>query len=117
MVAEAGVSLGAASVRSARPESPACGGVRLTEATVRFGQGDTPVLNEVVPQALLDLARQDEQRSVPRIAKNRELTRIMEHVVRTLPSTHKLILGDSRQMDAISDESVHLIVTSPPYWT
>jgi site-specific DNA-methyltransferase (adenine-specific) len=29
---------------------------------------------------------------------------------------HKIIIGDSRQMKEISDESVHLIITSPPYW-
>lgn len=29
---------------------------------------------------------------------------------------HTLINGDSRQMNELSDESVHLIVTSPPYW-
>jgi len=29
---------------------------------------------------------------------------------------HKIILGDSRQMQEVADESVHLIITSPPYW-
>ncbi len=29
---------------------------------------------------------------------------------------HKIIIGDSRRMDEISDESIHLIITSPPYW-
>lgn len=29
---------------------------------------------------------------------------------------HKIILGDSRKMSELPDESVHLIVTSPPYW-
>lgn len=29
---------------------------------------------------------------------------------------HTLINGDCRRMDLVSDESVHLIVTSPPYW-
>lgn len=29
---------------------------------------------------------------------------------------HKLINGDSRQMSLVPDKSVHLIVTSPPYW-
>jgi site-specific DNA-methyltransferase (adenine-specific) len=29
---------------------------------------------------------------------------------------HKVVLGDARHMGFISDESVHLIVTSPPYW-
>jgi DNA modification methylase len=29
---------------------------------------------------------------------------------------HLVVTGDSRQMDQVSDESVHLVVTSPPYW-
>jgi DNA modification methylase len=29
---------------------------------------------------------------------------------------HKVIIGDSRRMGELRDESVHLIVTSPPYW-
>jgi len=29
---------------------------------------------------------------------------------------HKIIIGDARQMKEVEDESVHLIVTSPPYW-
>ena len=31
-------------------------------------------------------------------------------------TSHKIILGDSRTMDAIPDRSVHLVITSPPYW-
>jgi len=33
-----------------------------------------------------------------------------------LASTHKIIIGDSRRMGELEDESVHLVVTSPPYW-
>lgn len=29
---------------------------------------------------------------------------------------HKIIIGDSRRMSELQDESVHLVVTSPPYW-
>jgi len=29
---------------------------------------------------------------------------------------HKIIIGDSRKMEEIPDKSVHLIITSPPYW-
>ncbi len=29
---------------------------------------------------------------------------------------HRVMLGDSRKMDEVADESVHLVVTSPPYW-
>lgn len=32
-------------------------------------------------------------------------------------TTHKLHQGDARDLSWIPDESVHLIVTSPPYWT
>lgn len=34
-----------------------------------------------------------------------------------LTTTHILHHGDARQLDWIQDESVHLVVTSPPYWT
>jgi site-specific DNA-methyltransferase (adenine-specific) len=29
---------------------------------------------------------------------------------------HKVIIGDSRHMTEVKDESVHLVITSPPYW-
>jgi modification methylase len=32
-------------------------------------------------------------------------------------TTHRLVLGDAREIPFIKDESVHLAVTSPPYWT
>jgi len=32
-------------------------------------------------------------------------------------TTHRLIQGDARHVSFIRDESVHLAVTSPPYWT
>jgi len=32
-------------------------------------------------------------------------------------TTHRLHLGDARDLSWVKDESVHLVVTSPPYWT
>src|SRR5262245_54672299 len=32
-------------------------------------------------------------------------------------TTHRLHLGDARDLSWVADESVHLVVTSPPYWT
>ncbi len=29
---------------------------------------------------------------------------------------HRIIIGDSRRMSELEDESAHLVVTSPPYW-
>ena len=34
----------------------------------------------------------------------------------TVKNFHKIIIGDSRKMQEIADNSVHLVVTSPPYW-
>lgn len=31
-------------------------------------------------------------------------------------TTHKIIHGDCRDMSELADQSVHLIITSPPYW-
>jgi len=31
-------------------------------------------------------------------------------------TTHKIIVGDSRKMSELADNSIHLVVTSPPYW-
>lgn len=45
-------------------------------------------------------------------------------ILRTVPwpgpydsTEHRLHLGDARELSWIPDESVHLVVTSPPYWT
>lgn len=32
------------------------------------------------------------------------------------PTTHQLRLGDARDLSFLKDSSVHLVVTSPPYW-
>jgi DNA modification methylase len=34
-----------------------------------------------------------------------------------IPTAHRLVLGDSRSLSPLANESVHLVVTSPPYWT
>lgn len=33
-----------------------------------------------------------------------------------MKTLHKIIIGDSRCMNEVADESVHLVITSPPYW-
>lgn len=56
------------------------------------------------------------KRSVPRVAKDpRETARIAD-ALEEVPSDHRMILGDARDLSALDDGSVHLVVTSPPYW-
>jgi DNA modification methylase len=42
---------------------------------------------------------------------------LIEEAVQRIPTRHELRLGDARSMDELAPESVHLVVTSPPYWT
>ena len=59
----------------------------------------------------------DHQTALPKIAKDPKLlARIAEHVSR-LRTEHALYRRDARNLSFLADKSVHLIVTSPPYWT
>ncbi len=71
----------------------------------------------VVPTRALRLVSEDEQKGIPAIAKDLELTRGIENLVQSRGTIHDLFLRDSRDMKAIADASVHLVITSPPYWT
>ncbi len=57
------------------------------------------------------------QTDLPRIAKDQALIRLIEEAVRRIPTKHMLNLGDARGMSELAAESVHLVLTSPPYWT
>ncbi|HTV07126.1 MAG TPA: site-specific DNA-methyltransferase [Acidobacteriaceae bacterium] len=58
-----------------------------------------------------------EQTDIPAFARRGGMTDLLERSLRSLPTKHYLICGDARQMQSLSGESVHLVLTSPPYWT
>ncbi len=57
------------------------------------------------------------QTDLPRIARDPKLTALIESALRTVPTSHNLHLHDARDLPFLTPESVHLVVTSPPYWT
>ncbi len=59
----------------------------------------------------------DEQTAIPSIARDPELTARISDAVERIPTSHRLYLGDSRDLSEIESGSVHLVLTSPPYWT
>lgn len=66
---------------------------------------------------LLGLVQSSDQRAIPMLAKTVQATGAIEEIIQRLPTRHRLYCGDSRQaLEAVPDHSVHLIVTSPPYW-
>ncbi len=54
---------------------------------------------------------------LPTLARDAKAISAIEHLVQRRRTRHELILGDARRMDSIADGSVHLVLTSPPYWT
>jgi len=59
----------------------------------------------------------DPKTALPKLAKDRKAIRLVEQAARSVPTHHKLRLHDARELDDIPDNSVHLVLTSPPYWT
>ena len=57
------------------------------------------------------------QTDLPRIARDKKLTAAIEAKLEQLPTHHDLYQRDSRKINFLAPESVHLVVTSPPYWT
>ncbi len=68
----------------------------------------------VLPEELREL--ENPQVELPAIAKNSRQILQIEEAVANLPTAHQLFHRDARSMD-LPSESVHLVVTSPPYWT
>lgn len=79
--------------------------------------GETIDLWGRVPPDVRQLAEAEDRRAIPAIARDIRLAAAIELAVRSVPTRHELVLGDSRDMSRIPDGSVHLVVTSPPYWT
>ena len=88
----------------------------LNQSVVQTGLSSTERLAHFVPRELLPLT--DIQKDIPRFAKDPGIVACIEGAVQSVPTRHEIFLGDARHISAVvSPESVHLVVTSPPYWT
>jgi len=85
---------------------------KLAEAAPDLSAVD---LSAYLPEELTQL--QDPQTDIPRLARDERAVRVIEDVVRHIPTKHSIHLGDARKMPQLAPESVHLVLTSPPYWT
>lgn len=75
----------------------------------------SPDLMEYVPEDHREL--DNPQTDLPALARDeREVSRL-EAAARRVPSAHRLIHGDARDLSDIDSDSVALVVTSPPYWS
>jgi len=74
-----------------------------------------PSLADLLPVELHN--RDFSDADFPAIAKNRALMAQIAEAVQSLPTSHDLHCADATDLSFVDDESVHLVVTSPPYWT
>jgi modification methylase len=72
-------------------------------------------LSQYLPLELRSL--DNPQTALPRIAKDPRLTATIEEALPHIPTTHTLYQKDARELSNLEAESVHLVLTSPPYWT
>jgi DNA modification methylase len=71
---------------------------------------EQPLLDE-----LLRLGNLDDV--IPKLSRDMRTMARIESVVRRRQTAHELILDDSRSASHLAENSVQLVVTSPPYWT
>lgn len=79
---------------------------------------DSPPLkldDEIFVSELIEAG--DLDNTIPKLARNQKAIGMIESVVRGRQTSHELILGDARAASALKENSIHLVVTSPPYWT
>lgn len=88
----------------------------MNSPPVNFAMNNYPEvdLESYLPFAVRRL--ENPQTDIPRVAKDTQLTRAIEKSVQSIPTSHMLLLGDARRVTSVMDNSIHLIVTSPPYW-
>ena len=72
------------------------------------------MLDALVPEAFRDL--RDPARALPRLAKDPAAMAEIQSAVQRVPTKHRIFLGDARSA-GFPAGSVHLVLTSPPYWT
>lgn len=70
---------------------------------------------EWLPSGLGEIA--NHQTALPSIAKDKVLVEKIERTLPLIPTRHDLYNGDARGLVFLDPASVHLVLTSPPYWT
>lgn len=72
-------------------------------------------LSKFLPGELAELTLT--QQLIPALAKDAGALQKIEAAARQVPTHHVLYNADSTRVDFLRPESIHLVLTSPPYWT
>jgi len=58
----------------------------------------------------------DLQTAIPQLAKNAGQVAEIDSLLAEVPTVHRSVHGDARELQGVPANSVHLVLTSPPYW-
>lgn len=72
-------------------------------------------LDDVLPDWTHELV--DLQTAIPELAKDAKRLAELDCVIGDIPTLHRSVHGDARELAGLEPNSVHLVLTSPPYWT
>jgi DNA modification methylase len=73
------------------------------------------VLDELIPEWACQL--EDLQTAIPELAKDPKRLADLDSLIAEIPTLHRSVRGDARELNGLEPNSVHLVLTSPPYWT
>lgn len=72
-------------------------------------------LSEILPAWGRTIA--DLQTGIPELAKDTRRMAEIDSLLCEVETLHRSVRGDARELTGVTPESVHLVLTSPPYWT
>lgn len=105
--------------RSGVPPSRGAHDAALHEVIVglRPDDGSDTSLETYLPAGLASELNSFEQDTIPKIARSGAHIQSIQEALSRIPTHHRVRQADSRTFEDVADESVHLVLTSPPYWT
>lgn len=74
-----------------------------------------PNMDELLPDWTKQL--DDLQTAIPELAKDSKRLAELDCALGEVATLHRSVRGDARKLEGLEPESVHLVLTSPPYWT
>ncbi len=58
-----------------------------------------------------------DQTIIPKLARDHRALGLLEQALLQIPTKHYIVRGDARSMRLLASNNVHLVLTSPPYWS
>src|SRR5437762_11023886 len=65
---------------------------------------------------MISVSQESLDKIIPQLARDEKELKKLREEVNAIKTQHTIYVSDARDLSMIPDESVHLVLTSPPYW-